>query len=108
MIGLITTRGGQEYRIPEFVILNLILDQKRFHLEAAGYIYSSQKLTEGIEYEFVVSEFYEASELNPTGPDSKEIDAEFEKVYYSEESQWQNKLQNFRRLEAILKQEGLI
>lgn len=102
MIGLVTKKDGREYRIPEFVILSLISDQQRFLLEGAGYIFSSQRIKDGIEYEFIISEFEEPSEQIS----APELDPEFEEMLFSEENQWKLKLQSYRKLEAILKERG--
>ncbi|EEI90514.1 hypothetical protein HMPREF0765_3830 [Sphingobacterium spiritivorum ATCC 33300] len=108
MIGIVNYEKGREYRNPETVILNLLLDQKRFLIEGGGYIYASKRIKEGIEYEFIVAEFDEPSERITKENDFAERDADFEDSLFSEESQWQYKLQEFRRLEAILKEEGII
>ncbi|KAA8485066.1 hypothetical protein BDE36_2220 [Arcticibacter tournemirensis] len=104
MIGLVTQKEGREYRIPQFAILSLISDQQRFLIEGAGYIFSSQRMKEGIEYEFLISEFEEPSEQIS----APELDHEFEEALFSEENQWKHKLQLYRKLEAILKERGVL
>lgn len=104
MIGLVTQKEGREYRIPHFVILSLISDQQRFLMEGAGYIFLSQRIKEGIEYEFIISEFEEPSEQIS----ALELDPGFEEILFNEENQWKLKLQSYRKLEAILKERGLI
>ena len=106
MIGLTTNRAGRNYRIPQFVIFSLILDQNRFSVEGTGYIFSSQKIKQGLEHEFTVSEFEEPSTIISEEKIALEIDDEFEKERFSEEAQWEHKLQTFKRLEILLKQEG--
>lgn len=108
MIGLTTSRAGRSYRIPEFVIFSLILDQNRFLLESGGHIFSSQKIKQGLEYEFLISEFEEPSTVISEEENALEIDYEFEKERFSEEAQWEYKLQTFKRLESILMKEDLI
>jgi len=108
MIGLTSNIKGREYRIADFVILSLILTQGRFLLEGTGYIFSSLRIKEGIEYEFIVAEFDEPTEKITKENDFAERDFDFETSLFSEESQWRHKLQEFHRLESILKERGEI
>ncbi len=108
MTGLFTLRNGREYRIPGPVILSLVNSRNEFILEDSGYICSYQKIKEGITYEFTITEFEEPTEMLSQYNDFSEIDPEYIKMIEDEELQWQYKLQQFRRLEAILKEEGII
>lgn len=108
MIGLLTRRKEREYRIPGFLLISLLSNHQRFLLEGTGHIFSSQKIKEGIEYDFVIAEFGEPSEQISKENDFSERDCEFEEELFSEDRQWKYKLQLFQRLEAILKEEGLI
>ena len=108
MIGLKSKIKDRDYRIPEFVALGLILNNERFLLQSTGYIYSSKRIQEGIEYEFVVAEFDEPTEKITIENNFAEKDTDFEAVLFSEENQWRGKKEEFRRLEAILKEEGII
>ncbi|MDR2272482.1 MAG: hypothetical protein LBF27_16365 [Sphingobacterium sp.] len=108
MIGLTSNIKGREYRIVDFVVLNLNLDQERFSLEGTGYIFSDRRIKEGIEYEFIVAEFDEPTERITKENDFAEREIDFLTFFFSEENQWRYKLQEFRRLESILKERGEI
>jgi hypothetical protein len=107
MVGLVTHRAGREYRIPTYVIISLV-NQERFSLEGTGHIFSFRNIKDDLEYEFVISEFEQPSEQISEENDFSERDYEFEEAYFSEKAQWEYKLQTFRRLETILKEKGII
>jgi len=108
MIGLTTKIKDREYKIPDYIVLSLIVGRQEFIMEGNGYITSFQKIREGIEYEFTVQEFDEPTERIPQDDNYADIDQEYTKMIEDEELQWQFKLQQYRSLEAVLKEGGLI
>lgn len=108
MLGLTTKIKDREYRIPDYIVLRLIVGRQEFILEGNGYITSFQKIREGIEYEFTVQEFDEPTEKISLDNNFAYIDQEYTKMIEDEELQWQFKLQQYRSLETVLKEKGLI
>jgi len=108
MIGLTTTRNKRNYKLPNHVILNINIYRQEFRLEGMGYISSFQKLKEGIEYQFTVAEFEYPSERISENNDFSEVDFEYTKMIDDKDLQLQFKLEEFHRLKAVLKEEGLI
>ncbi|GHE37048.1 hypothetical protein [Sphingobacterium griseoflavum] len=108
MKGLITKRNGRDYRIPCAVVLCIAAPRDGFILEGGGYIHSRQKLEENIEYEFELVEIDRPSEMLSQDNDFSEVDFEHEKLIEGDDYQLRQDMQEFRRLEAILKEEGTI
>lgn len=109
-----------------------------FNLDARPAITSARKLRPGIEFEVEFAEFdelpdpvcgeYQATDVDVGFPEVKEsirsvwkqyrvvdIDPEYRKMEYRKmedrrdaESYWKSQLDRFRKIEAVLKKEGLI
>lgn len=118
MIGFIITHLGRQYKIGPLdanahIFATLARDE--FILEGGGldpFISSFQKIRDGIEFEVEVTEFDETS-APITGDNYMDIvyvDPEYQKKLdgRSEDWEWEWKLERFRRIESILKEEGLI
>lgn len=108
MIGFITNRNSHEFRIPDHLVFTINIDQQKFIVEGSGYLFSLQKLKPGFEYDFLITEFDEPSQLLSPMDDAVEIDQELVEMINDENWQLQQDLQEFRRLETILKAEGII
>ena len=115
MIGLIVQYLGREYRIGRCdssvsIIASLVLHRDEFVFEGGGSIQSFQKIRNGIEFEVKVSEFSDASELITKDNDFSEIDPEYTKIVEKRDAEWEwnRKLEQFHKIERILKEEGLI
>ena len=109
MIGLIVKYMDKIYKVGtpgEGVTLSSCIVRKEFILEAGGmqhgFVGIFRKLREGIEFEVEVAEFDKASEpLSETNQPI--IDPDYPR---EEDPDW--KLKHFRKLEKILKEEGLL
>ena len=109
MIGLIVKYMDKIYKVGtpgEGVTLSSCIVRKEFILEAGGmqhgFVGIFRNLREGIEFEVEVAEFDTASEpLSETNQPI--IDPDYPR---EEDPDW--KLKHFRKLEKILKEEGLL
>ena len=117
MIGLIVKHLGREYKIGHAdsgvaIISSLVLSRDEFILEGGGFIHSFQKIRDGIEFEVEIAEFAEASPLITKENDISEIDVEYLKMMKERKEdpkwEWKQKLKQFQKIEAVLKEEGLI
>lgn len=120
MVGYIVKHLGRVYKIgtdnEDFSVSSCIV-REEFILEGGSisfpFISSYQKLREGLEFEFEVAEFEEASEpLSEYKNPVFEIDSEYTKMMEEIDSDWNLewawKLKKFREMEAILIEEGII
>lgn len=105
MIGIKTNWKKQEYRIPETILLSLNQDVLSFQSEYLS-IWKIAKV--GIEFELIVSDFDEPSDRSSENHNGSYVDLDYHHLVHSEEWEWQKKLEEFRRLETILKKEGII
>ena len=118
MKGILIKFLGQEYKVglPDTevsVICTLVLERDEFILGGGGisssFIGSWQKIRDGIEFEVEVAEFEEATEpISESNPSV--IDPEYQKMIDARDEEWELnwKLHQFRKIEAILQEEGLI
>ncbi|MFR3329938.1 MAG: hypothetical protein ACLTSL_07240 [Odoribacter splanchnicus] len=114
MIGLIVKYLDKTYKIGELnegvsLLANIV--RGSFSLEAGGmshpFVNIYLVLREGIEFEVEVSEFDEASEFLSETINPPIIDSDYE-VRVESGSVWNWKLEQFRKIESILKKEGLL
>lgn len=108
MIGLKINKNDYEFRIPDYLVFHLDSKQHKFVVEGTGYLFSFLKADKNIEYEILIADFAEPSEKISSNNDVADIDTELEKMMRSEEWILQKKLEEFKRLEKILKEEGII
>lgn len=106
MVVLVTKIKGKTYKTSGYLAFSL--NKNTFILQGNGHISSFQRTQEGIEFEFNIEEFDDGMEKNLAGNNFSEIDPEYTKLIEDEDLQWQYKLEHFRRLEAIMKEEGII
>ena len=112
MTGFIVKYMGREFRIgvPGIgVHLVAHLVRNEFILMGAGILGSWQIRREGIEFEVEVAEFDEASEpMSEKNPSL--VDPEYKKMIDTRDAEWEQnwKLQRFREMETILREEGLL
>ncbi|WP_333625760.1 hypothetical protein [Sphingobacterium siyangense] len=105
MIGITTKWKDRNYRIPADIILSL--NQNVLTLQSE-YI-SLWKIAEvGTEFKFTISHFNKPTGLVSKNPHLTYVDLEYQKLVEDESWQLQMRLEEFRRLEAILKSEGVI
>ncbi|WP_140937648.1 hypothetical protein [Sphingobacterium lumbrici] len=105
MFGIKTNWEKKDYRIPETIVFHL--DQDVFSLQSE-YL-SIWKLSKvGIELDLIVSDFDNPSNKLSDNLEGAYIDLDYKNLVHSEEWEWEKKLEEFRRLEVILKKEGII
>ena len=112
MTGFIVKYMGREFRIGSlesdiFMAAHVVRNEFIFEGGAAKpFVGSWQIAREGLEFEVEVAEFEEASEpISENNPSI--IDPDYIKTKESL-SEWDWKLETFRKMESILKEEGLI
>jgi len=109
VLGIETTFKERRYRIPDFMVISLLLDRQAFIMEGGGgYISAHQKVRDGIVLEFTIAEFDQPTERISRENDFSVIDEEYIEMLNDEALQKQSKLRKFRRIEAYLKKEGLV
>lgn len=108
MIGLKINKNDYEFRIPDYLVFHLDSIRQKLVVEGTGYLFSFLKANENIEYEILIADFAEPSEKISSNNDVADIDTELEKTLRNEEWMLQKKLEEFKRLEKILKEEGII
>lgn len=103
MIGIETIWKSREYKIPTTMLLSL--NQETLILQSE-YL-SVFKIAEiGTEFTFSISDFDMPIDNIIKNPNFSDL--EYQKLIQNEEWQMQKRLEEFRRLEAILKEEGII
>ncbi len=105
MIGVKTNWKDQEYRIPGDILLSLNQDTLILQSE---YLSIWKTAEEETEFEFTISDFDRATGEILENLNFSHVDVDYQKLVEDEEWQLQKRLEEFRRLEAILKKEGLI
>ena len=105
MIGITTKWKGRNYRIPGDIILSL--NQNVLILQSE-YLSLWKIAKVGTEFKFAVSHFNKPTDLVSENPHFTDVDLEYQKLVEDESWQLQMRLEEFRRLEAILKREGVI
>lgn len=113
MLGIVIKYMDKVYKVGQpngGVTMSSCIVRDEFILEANGMSYPCvgifQKLRNGIEFDVEIAEFDEASEpLSENNPPI--IETDYAKMIEAD-SEWDWKLKNFRKIEAILKEEGLL
>ncbi|WP_380881699.1 hypothetical protein [Sphingobacterium griseoflavum] len=100
-----TNWDGQEYRIPADVYLSLNQDTLILQSE---YLSIWKTAAVGTVFELSISSFDKATGKVLENPDFSHVDLAYRELVDDEEWQLQKRLEKFKRLEAILKQEGMI
>lgn len=105
MFGIKTNWKEKDYRIPENVVFHL--NQEVLSLQSE-YLCIWKLSKVGVEFDLVVSDFENPSDKLSDNLEGEYIDLDYQNLVDSEEREWQIKLEEFRRLEIILKKEGII
>ena len=108
MIGITFKRNNRNYRVPSYVTMGLHSDHNKLVFEGDEYLSAVERISKNKIYEFEISEFVEPSDKINTFNNEEESDTEFRNELESDEMVWQRKLATFKRLEKILKDEGVI
>ena len=108
MIGLKIIRNGQEFRIPNFLVLNINANQNKLVVEAGGYFFVYKRLNVGDKFEFEITDFDNPTELISNDFNHSEVDGQLVESMKEEDWDLQQDLIQFKNLEKILKEEGVI
>ncbi|MFZ4263762.1 hypothetical protein ACFRAE_17125 [Sphingobacterium sp. HJSM2_6] len=105
MFGIKINWQKKEYKISEPILLSLNQDVLGFQSENL----CVWKVAEvGIEFDLIVSDFDKTSDRVSENPEGSYIDLSYKELVHNEEWEWEKKIEEFKRLEIILRKEGKI